>query len=225
MEINYLNALTIFNLAHLTNTEELSIRLAIKSGLIKPHTTCICGGNFSLHARNNTTVAALRCTKRTCRKEISSRASSFFAGSHLSVQQVLRSVYMWVWKLDIQGLLQFQLEIGSSGTIVDWKSFCRDICADHYIKHGSKIGGIGIEVEIDESLLVRRKYNRGRLVSEQWVFGGREVDTLKCFVVAIPGRTRETLINAIIEYIEVGSVIISDCWAAYGDLSVYGYEH
>ena len=33
------------------------------------------------------------------------------------------------------------------------------------------IGGPGHTVEIDECLLVRRKYNVGHQVSEQWVFG------------------------------------------------------
>ena len=42
------------------------------------------------------------------------------------------------------------------------------------MRHPVLIGGPGHTVEIDESLLVRRKYNVGHQVGEQWVFGGRQ---------------------------------------------------
>jgi hypothetical protein len=35
-------------------------------------------------------------------------------------------------------------------------------------------------VEIDECMLVQRKYNVGHLVREQLVFGAREVESLDC---------------------------------------------
>jgi hypothetical protein len=44
-----------------------------------------------------------------------------------------------------------------------------------------KIGGLGKEVEIDESLFVRRKNNVGRLPRKQWVFGGVERGTKNAF--------------------------------------------
>ena len=59
----------------------------------------------------------------------------------------------------------------SNSTIVDWKSFLRDICAEHFIDNPVQLGGPGMTVEIDESVFTRRKYNRGRMVREQWVFG------------------------------------------------------
>ena len=36
---------------------------------------------------------------------------------------------------------------------------------------GEKIGGNGKVVEVDETKIGKRKYNRGRLADGQWVFG------------------------------------------------------
>ena len=51
----------------------------------------------------------------------------------------------------------------SNSTIVDWKQFLRDICAKHFMEKPVQLGGLGITVEIDESVFTRRKYNRGRM--------------------------------------------------------------
>jgi len=37
-----------------------------------------------------------------------------------------------------------------------------------------QIGGNGLIVEIDEAKFGRRKYNRRRLITGQWLFGGIE---------------------------------------------------
>jgi hypothetical protein len=71
-------------------------------------------------------------------------------------------------------------------------------------------------IKIDECMLVRRKYNLGHLVREQWVFGGREVDTLDCFVVPVENRARENLLPLILANIRQCSIITSDVWALMG---------
>lgn len=87
------------------------------------------------------------------------------------------------------------------------------------------IGGEGITVEIDECMLVRRKHHVGRIVKHQWVFGGVQVPSGKCFLVKVDKRT---LIPIIHQYIAPGSTIISDCWKAYNTLdksAKYHYKH
>lgn len=75
-----------------------------------------------------------------------------------------------------------------------------------------KIGGVGVEVEIDESKFGKRKYHRGHAVEGQWVFGGVERGTNKCFLVLVEKRDKTTLLNIIKEWILPGTTIISDCW-------------
>ena len=58
-------------------------------------------------------------------------------------------------------------------TFVDWRNYLRDICAEHLLRNPTVIGGVGITVQIDESVFVQRKANIGRMpVRQQWVFGG-----------------------------------------------------
>ncbi|KII62379.1 hypothetical protein RF11_02499 [Thelohanellus kitauei] len=63
------------------------------------------------------------------------------------------------------------------------------------------IGGQDITVEIDESKLGKNKYHPGHLVSGAWVLSG-------AFLVEVPDRTAETLINIIRRYVLLGSKLI-----------------
>ena len=81
------------------------------------------------------------------------------------------------------------------------------------------IGGPGVEVEIDESKFGKRKYNRGRQVEGHWVFGGVERVTGECFMVEVARRDAATLIPIIQQYIHPGSIIYSDQWAAYNQIT------
>jgi len=117
--------------------------------------------------------------------------------------------------------------IGMSKTSsVDWRSFCSEV-TENWLQNQNSIGGAGVIVEIDETLLVRRKYNRGRQLSQVWVFGGIERVTKKKFIVPLLGtdRSADTLIPLIKKYIKPNSVIYSDGWAAYRNLQHHGYKH
>ena len=35
-------------------------------------------------------------------------------------------------------------------TFVDWRNFVRDICIEHFLQNSVRIGGVGVEVQIDE---------------------------------------------------------------------------
>uniref|UniRef100_A0A8D8W236 Transposase n=1 Tax=Cacopsylla melanoneura TaxID=428564 RepID=A0A8D8W236_9HEMI len=80
----------------------------------------------------------------------------------------------------------------SSKTIVDWLSFFMEITFDWALKNSSeKLGGEGVIVEIDEGKFGRRKYNVGRVIDGQWIFGGIERNPKKFFLVPVPVRVCE----------------------------------
>ncbi|CAF1619035.1 unnamed protein product, partial [Didymodactylos carnosus] len=92
-------------------------------------------------------------------------------------------------------------------------------------------------VEIDGSCFGKRKYQRGRLLKTQWVFGGIDINTRKCFLVPVDQRDATALLPIIEEYVLpgnadaicdlsnqimyffiLGTTIHSDEWRAYNAL-------
>jgi hypothetical protein len=82
-----------------------------------------------------------------------------------------------------------------------------------------------VVVEIDEALLVRRKFNVGRVVRQTWVFGGYEVESKLGFIKIVQDRSRETLYSLIHQHIRPGTTIVSDMWASYSTLNDEGFNH
>ena len=111
-------------------------------------------------------------------------------------------------------------------TITDWKNFLRDVCREMVIfRSDSIIGGVGHIVQIDETLLSRRKYNRGRMYPPIWLFGGIDTQTKEIFLVPVITRNADTLIPIIQRHVIPGTTIVSDCWGAYNRLGELGYVH
>ncbi|KAM7306619.1 hypothetical protein ISCGN_010322 [Ixodes scapularis] len=81
------------------------------------------------------------------------------------------------------------------------------------------IGGEGVTVELDESMIGRHKYHRGYLRPGQWVFGGVARCSGCCFFVPVETRDAKTLQGLIAKWVRPGTRIITDCWAAYRKLA------
>ena len=62
------------------------------------------------------------------------------------------------------------------------------------MESSERIGGKGKTVQIDESKFGKRKYHRGHHVEGQWVFGGIDNESRKCFLVAVEKRDEATLL-------------------------------
>ena len=64
-------------------------------------------------------------------------------------------------------------------------------------KDSELIQGEGVVVEIDESKFGKRKYHKGRQVEGQWVFGGIDRESNRCFFVTVEDRSQRTLLQSI----------------------------
>ena len=114
--------------------------------------------------------------------------------------------------------LDMRREIGStisSATIVSYFKPFRNSCVSYFNAHPVKLDGPSKFVEIDETVLARRKNNKGRLVPHQWCFRGIERGSNKCFIVAVERRGAATLVPLVRQYILRDTTIMSDKWAAY----------
>jgi transposase-like protein len=84
------------------------------------------------------------------------------------------------------------------------------------------------EVEADESLFARHKYHRGRSRTnmKSWVLGLKERGTNRCrFFVVGNDRSEAKLLPLILQSVKRGTIIYTDHWGAYNNLSEHGYIH
>jgi len=72
--------------------------------------------------------------------------------------------------------------------------------------------------QINESKFGKHKYLCRHHVEGQWVFGGIENNSRKCFLFMVEKRYEQTLLLIIQTWIKPGTTIISDCWKAYCNL-------
>lgn len=78
------------------------------------------------------------------------------------------------------------------------------------------IGGPGIIVEVDETKLGKRKYQRGHRVEGCWVVVGIErTPEAKVFLVPVEERSSETLTSILRRYVAPHSIVYTDCWKGY----------
>ena len=87
------------------------------------------------------------------------------------------------------------------------------------------ISGTRTTVEIDVGLFTLRKNQVGRVLPQQWVFGGICRETKECFMFHIPDRTAAPLLPIIRQSILPGTTILFNQWAANNGTAAVGYNH
>ena len=174
--------------------------------------------------RCDKSVARAHKRRRRCNFFVSIFQGTWFDHSHIDLETNFKFVVLFLQDWFSYKVARQELDLADN-TINDWCSFAREVIVDWVWKRTKKIGGEGKIVEIDESKFGKRKYNVGRMIEGQWVFGGKCREDREFFMVPVADRTSATLLEIIHNYIEPGTTIISDCWKAYDCLSKEGYQH
>ncbi|CAG7719201.1 unnamed protein product, partial [Allacma fusca] len=111
----------------------------------------------------------------------------------------------------------------SSKSIVDWRHLAREVCSVANRNNKKKIGGPGHFVEIDETHLFRRKYNRGHRIKGEsvWVLGGVDRATKEKFLVRVDNRKKRTMWPILKRHIAPRSIVITDDHKSYKGIEGY----
>ncbi|XGW28134.1 hypothetical protein V3C99_008161 [Haemonchus contortus] len=110
-------------------------------------------------------------------------------------------------------------------SVIQWTQWFRDVLVEHYTNNISRIGGPNTLVQVDETCIVRRKYNVGRIVRKDWLVGGIQDGTKLVFVEITDDRSSATL-NAIIQrHVLPGGIVPTEKWKGYNNLANLGYHH
>ena len=240
------------------NNNVTSIDFFRKHGVLPISNKCPrCNGDLKLSEKTHmwrcsASLKQLNSNKRNrCGFKISDFNGSFLENSKLQQWQILLFINGWLKKKWNHSDIRDNLKI-SQKTSVDWRSFCSEVTL-HAVDTQMAIGGPNCKIEIDESLISKRKYHKGRLIKQIWVFGGINRESKKFFIIPLLEeeeeekeqneenyllekdyrdamlkrlpRDKPTLESIIQKYILPGSIIYSDEWAAYNSLSELGYGH
>ncbi|XP_069670541.1 uncharacterized protein [Periplaneta americana] len=145
------------------------------------------------------------------------RSGSWFSRSKLSLQSIMCLTFMWVWRQRMD-YVRAEVDV-SATTIVDWFSFCREVCGK-FVDRKRKIGGPGKVVQVDVSSFGSVKYDKGKPV-KNWVFGGivQGSEGRDCFFHVVTKNDKVTFLNEIKNTISEGSIVHCDKWDDYGGLS------
>lgn len=169
-----------------------------------------CGSNMNLQQIRR----CFRCTKKTCRKQISVFAGSFFSKCKTSCEKIMNIGYHWISGATYTELLSICGH--STGTIVAFIKYFKELVANNVNEESCIIGGQGIVVEMDESKLAKRKHNRGHRVTGVWVIGGVErTEQRNMFVCIVQNRNAETIKDLVYRHVHTGSKIFTDYWKGY----------
>ena len=209
---------SIYDITEFSNTKESTITFLQARHLIHSNVICTrCGQILKLSelSKNINVGYILRCPNKACRYQQSLISDTFFHRLHFPLQKYIAVFYYWASQTPIH-IAAEHLQI-SANTLVEHYNFLRDICSWKLIQEPIKLGGIDIVVQIDESVIVKAKYNRGHALhrAQRWIFGIYDTNSKTSYICFVNNRDVDTLQPIILSIVSPGSIIHSDCWATY----------
>ncbi len=171
----------------------------------------------------------------------SAAKNTFFSNSKLGLQKCILLTYCWAhdytyrqMRNECHSINDIEEERLSQKILSDWNNYLREVSVialdTLYVPQG-KIGGPGRIVEIDESKFGKRKFNQGKRVEGTWLLGMIDIGTkeepnsdgpFRLEICPDNKRTKDALLPLIKKHVYPGTIIRTDCWAAY-DLSDEDY--
>lgn len=134
--------------------------------------------------------------KRTFAQSL--RSLTKLTGSHLEITTIRKFFVLYLFLAPPhQHFIQKQLNLALH-TVVNWSIFAGDLEMEWCLNNTNQtIGGPGTVVEVDEAKFGHQKYNRGRVLKGQLVFGGVQRRISNIVLEVVKDRSQETLMEVI----------------------------
>lgn len=218
------------NLKHIFDNEDNALNYLIENKYVNTFDKCgICNYDMKLNFKKKLYV----CKYYKCRKALSPLKGTIFNKLRLPLNIQLHILYLFLGKAP-SSFITSSLQTDKNTVSRYNKLFRKYIKNKQLINPRNKIGGRNEIIEIDETKIAKRKYNKGHSVEGAWVIGGIQRSRLKnkvknenkkIFLEPIEERNIENINEIIEKYIKKGTTIYTDCWKGYNNLSKIGYKH
>lgn len=190
--------------------------------ILKAEKVCksCCGTLSTVKNKKNT----LRCGRKTCKKDYCLLESPIFKNSKLSWDKIVEVLFAWFHGTSRKLISKiFNVDTKSVSYIFKKLNNVLEEKKDIFMK---KIGGKDIIVEGDESKIGKNKYCRGHQVKGVWVVGFVErTDKKRIILVPVKKRDSKTIDKIADKFIEKNSIVYTDGWRGYRNLSKLGFIH
>lgn len=171
-----------------------------------------CGNHFSIRT-DVLKAIGVRYWCKNCSKRFAVRKFTPFAELRLDIGDILQIIALFTANTSVKEICE---KVSHSNAAVTKVLTLVRKAIHAFMDSASPILGNESIVEIDETLIAKkRKYNKGREVNAQWLFGAIEREGGHLFLKTVDNRDAKTLGNLIKDHINENATVYSDQWAAY----------
>ena len=160
-----------------------------------------------------TDVKVYRCVR--CKKTKGIRRRSIFANFNFPLMQSFVGIYSFLHLNIVGRLISRECEFKSLKTSNKFKKTLRKVMLRYYLTNSTRIGGYGVIIQVDETLVFKRKYNVGRRVEQVWIVGGWCKGQNRGFMMRVQRRNWTEIMEVLRMWCLPGTIFHTDSWAAY----------
>ncbi|XP_050093815.1 uncharacterized protein LOC126576547 [Anopheles aquasalis] len=217
-------------LERIIEDDETLVTFLMEAGILPASRNCPtpdCGRPMTLNrAVRRSDKYRWVCRGGACAgREVSVRDKTIFSDSKMPMRQIIHLIFEWSRDGDRDTVAA---DVGCHlNTVYSWFKILREAAALHVRNSHQILGGTGETIEVDESVLVKRKANRGRMPAnaQKWVVGGICRRTRRCFFELVEDRSMGTIESVIGRHVASGTTIMTDGWRSYNNLDERGFGH